>query len=196
MSSLIGLVLGLFFLFAAWTAYRRTSLDETRDRLFDLRERIRAFFSAPGRSLDDPAYAALRDYLNGFIRFAEDARFVKMIYVSAKLSPHILAHLRQRIDLSLRSNDPSVVSLIDETRGLAVRIIQAYLFRTSTLAWALVILVAPAVIFDLAKKRMAPPLASLREAIRMRLVERPALRGSTIEQCAMFCGRGMSAAAA
>jgi hypothetical protein len=46
MTSLVSTLIGVAFLLLAWRCWQRTMLDDTRDRLFDLRDGLRDDFAA------------------------------------------------------------------------------------------------------------------------------------------------------
>lgn len=65
--------------------WRRTALDTCRDHLFDLREQVRDHFLAHGIPLSHPAYKQLRDMLNGYLRYTEDATLISFVCRTAHL---------------------------------------------------------------------------------------------------------------
>ena len=53
---------------------KRTVLDHTRDKLFDLRDQIRADHLANGWGLENDAYKNLRKMLNAYLRYTSSVR--------------------------------------------------------------------------------------------------------------------------
>ena len=71
---------GILGFLLAWNfLWRPTLLDDTRDRLFDLRDAARAWFVKNGYGLAHPAYLELRGMLNASIRYTEKLSLAKFM---------------------------------------------------------------------------------------------------------------------
>lgn len=75
----IELAIGLLILITGWQLWRKVSLDECRDNLFDLRKHLRNTFLENGFELDDPVYQEARYLLNGKIRLADSVTFLNLL---------------------------------------------------------------------------------------------------------------------
>ena len=114
---------------------RKTVVDTCRDHLFDLREETRAFFSTNGRTLNDPAYLALRDQINGYIRFIEHATFTRVFITSQQIqgNKELWNHLRQKHDERFASNDVETQKFVTKIRQASSFHIHGFVLHSSPL---------------------------------------------------------------
>lgn len=79
---------------------RKTILDNSRDKLFDLRDELRTTFLERGWELSSPMYKKLRDLLNGHLRFTEDYSVSKIVFMetAVKSNQHLEAELHTRFE--------------------------------------------------------------------------------------------------
>jgi hypothetical protein len=132
---------GLLFAVAGWRyVWRRTALDEARDRLFDLRESVRDEFIRRELPLDHPLYIALRGLLNGHLRHTESASFSILIafHVAVNNQPEVRAALKEHIEKRFGCTDPGLAEFAKQTREQAALIMMGYVIETSVLALAFV----------------------------------------------------------
>jgi hypothetical protein len=133
--------IGIILMLAGWRfVWRPTTLDEARDRLFDLRESVRSEFVRRGISLDHPLYVALRDLLNGHLRHTESASFSTLIafHVSVISQPEVREALQEHIEKRFGCSDPDLAKFAKQTREQASLVMVGYVIETSVLALALV----------------------------------------------------------
>lgn len=76
----LSLLIGLIALFAAWNSWKDVNAEIARDKLFDLRDEWRVFWSKTGRSFDEPIYGQVRQRLNQHLRYTKKFRFVGLLY--------------------------------------------------------------------------------------------------------------------
>lgn len=97
---------------------KRTVLDHTRDKLFDLRDEVRETFIAREWDLGSPAYKKLRDLLNGHLRFTEDYSIWKVAYLSAAIekNPHLEAEMQAKFEKTFTSNIPDQLEYMHAVR--------------------------------------------------------------------------------
>lgn len=76
----LSLLIGLIALFAAWASWKDVNAEIARDKLFDLRDEWRVFWSKTGRSFDEPIYGQVRERLNQHLRYTKTFRFVVLLY--------------------------------------------------------------------------------------------------------------------
>lgn len=136
MSELIFLVIGLFILALAWRSWKITALDETRDRLFDIRDNLRTWFIANGYGLDHPICHGLRNLMNAHLRFTEEARFIGILYLMQHMNADLIAAVMAELNARFETDDPRLSELVKVTRRDAARTVQLYMVKTSTLAMA------------------------------------------------------------
>ncbi len=138
-SVLLGI--GIIVTMLGWRyVWRPTTLDEARDRLFDLRESVRDEFLRRGLPLDHPLHMALRSLLNGHLRHTESASFSILIafHVAVIDQPEVRAALKEHVEKRFGCTDPQLAELAKQTREQAALIMLGYVIETSVLALALV----------------------------------------------------------
>lgn len=134
--SLLGLMFGLLLLMASWSAFKRSLLDHTRDELFDLRDGLREHFLAKGIVLDHPVYLELRRLLNIYIRFAQEVRFVGMVYFVGRARREQIERIKAEMDERFQTDDPELARYVEDIRVQAAAVIRTHMVMSSTLAWA------------------------------------------------------------
>ncbi len=93
-------------------------MDKTRDKLFGLRQETRDYFLQSGRGLDHPLYAALRDIVNGHLRYAESltmSRFVVWARWHSK-HPTEAEQMRLRVEAPFQTNDQELAAFAMNVR--------------------------------------------------------------------------------
>lgn len=144
--------LNMLLVMAVWKyMLRKTILDSSRDKLFDLRDNLRSTFVKNGWDLGSPSYKHLRDLVNGHLRFTEEMSLSRIAYINEylKQSPELLAYQHEKIAKIFDSSDPAQKKFIEQFRKNSVTIVMEYTIYSS--GWLLIIalLVFP---FLLAKK--------------------------------------------
>lgn len=125
--------ISLLTLMGAFKRYRATMLDEYRDRLFDLRGKLRDYYCERGLDMASPHYAAMREMVNAHIRYLEETRLTSLAYFAQRLAklgvdvPRMVA----RIDKSFATGDAATDAFSASIRLAAVRVTQEYMVRTS-----------------------------------------------------------------
>lgn len=140
MPELVTFAVAALMLFFSWRVALRPSLQGLfKDRLFDVRDRVRAKF-AEKNQLDSPAYQTLRDIFNRYIRFVETASFSGTFGFSALLSkqPELAAEVTREIDRKFSFEDKELTKCAAEARRDACRIIQSYVFHSSFYSIAMI----------------------------------------------------------
>lgn len=108
----------LLALLSWWFAYKPSLLDKTRDELFDLRQEIRDYFLQSGRGLDHPMYAALRNLINGHLRYTESltmSRFIFWVHWHGK-HPQKAEQLRLRVEAPFQTDDRELAAFVMNVR--------------------------------------------------------------------------------
>lgn len=130
---------------------RKTILDNSRDKLFDLRDGLRTTFVKNGWDLGSPSYKHLRDLVNGHLRFTEEmslSRFSFMVGVLKK-NPKLVAYQHEKIGKVFESSDPAQKEFIENFRKQAVTVAMEYTIYSSGWLLIMALLVFP---FVLVKK--------------------------------------------
>lgn len=122
-------VLAVFFVWKHM--WRRTLLDTTRDRLFDLRDGARVWFLENGYTLDQPTYRALRRMLNCHLRHTERATLLSFIsYSVAKQIFHDYdALLDEKINAEFTTTDPQIAKYVSDVRSNASYILLNHMVK-------------------------------------------------------------------
>ena len=147
-------------------------LDHTRDKLFNLREEVRAQFLADGYGTAHPLYRKLRDLLNGHLRYTEEATFVRMILSMRSLAanPLLANELSKSFRRSFRTDDRALEAYVQSVLNRAAIISMNHAVLQSALAMLIVsaVLVAKALRAFLtwaqSKSKNANPMRHVRVA--------------------------------
>ena len=107
---------------------KRTVLDHTRDKLFDLRDQIRADHLANGWGLENDAYKNLRKMLNAYLRYTEIYSIWKIISLHRNLSknPHLTEFVRKKINTSFATKNEKQAQYIQLVREKAFVILTEF----------------------------------------------------------------------
>lgn len=130
----IGTILMVF----SWSyMWRPTVLDSARDKLFDLRDRtVRAYFIERGLGLDHPVYLALRELLNGHLRYTESLSFFRFVSLAAWTAQHMEIDKARRlgIESKFKTDDPALLELVRKVREQSTMIMIEYMVESSVVA--------------------------------------------------------------
>lgn len=109
----------ILLVLAAWRfMVKRTVLDHTRDKLFDLRDEVREVFLSKGWDLNSPEYKKLRGLLNGHLRFTEEYSIWKVAYLNliVEKNENVRAEMNARFEKVFASNIPEQLDYIHSVR--------------------------------------------------------------------------------
>lgn len=138
----IGMLYGLF----VWKAWKKTSLDECRDKLFDIRDDARAYFLRRGIPLDDPVYQGLRKLINAQIHYTKRLTFPTFVAMTLAMkdSRELMAEVRREINQSLVTKDEELAAYIKKARSAASDALMQYIGETSAFILLVVFITWPA----------------------------------------------------
>jgi hypothetical protein len=127
--------ISLLALIEAYKRYRATTLDEYRDKLFDLRGKFRDYYLDHGLNMDSSHYVLMREMLNAHIRYLEETRLTSLAYFSQRLATRKVDvhHLAKQMENSFNTGDAVDDAFSASIRLAAVRVTQRYMLRTSFL---------------------------------------------------------------
>jgi D-alanyl-lipoteichoic acid acyltransferase DltB (MBOAT superfamily) len=132
MATLISILISFTLLTIAWHCWKITLRDWVRDRLFDLRDEWRTYWVATGRDMNAKTYKDVRDYLNNYLRYTNDLRFVTLFYL--KIKNPLLQVITADHNKLFATPDADLSAVIQKIRLRAAFAVQAYMCFTSLLA--------------------------------------------------------------
>lgn len=175
--------IGILGILVWWRSWTKTSLDNARDRLFDLRDRNRKWFIENGYNLNHPLYKEMRDCINALLRYTETARFSTFVYMSRTIPKVIKADTQAQFENRFDTSDQKLRQHLQSTRGMAIRAFQRYMFETSVTLVIVGILAVPfAVLFTL-HAGLSHIIENSRRAT-LNAIDRCILRPQTVEMIA------------
>lgn len=126
---------------------RKTILDTSRDKLFDLRDELRATFVKNEWDLGSPIYKKLRDLLNGHLRFTEEFSIWEFVCFEALFGrdKKLRDESRTKIQKTFVSADPRQQEFITSIRRRAVVVVMEFTVYNSGLLLIASIVFAPVV---------------------------------------------------
>ncbi len=127
---------------------RKTILDHTRDKLFDLRDEVRETFIQKKWDMNSPIYKKLRDLLNGHLRFTEEFSIWKItcLEVEIKKNPDALDELHTRVQKTFATDNPEQQKFIEGIRARALATVMNYAVFSSGFLLLVSILLSPFVV--------------------------------------------------
>jgi hypothetical protein len=101
---------------------RPTILDHSRDRLFDLRDELRATFAKNDWQMDSATYRSLRDLVNGYLRFTEEVSVFRIAYFKTVIKKDLALekHLQERVNRMFESAQPDQKAVVMDIRRRAL----------------------------------------------------------------------------
>jgi len=136
----------ILLLMAVWKfMLRKTILDHSRDKLFDLRADVRTTFIRNGWDLNSSAYMKLRDLINGHLRFTEEMGLSRTIYFTARVreNKELQAFMHERIQRVFATNDAAQRAYIEKIRRNALTVSLEYSIYSSGYFLILAMVMAP-----------------------------------------------------
>lgn len=141
MATLISILISFTLLTIAWHCWKITLRDWVRDRLFDLRDEWRTYWVATGRDMNAKTYKDVRDYLNNYLRYTNDLRFVTLFYLCVKIKNPLLQVITADHNKLFATPDADLSAVIQKIRLRAAFAVQAYMCFTSLLAVGILFIV-------------------------------------------------------
>lgn len=130
--------INILIIMALWHfMIKKTVLDNTRDKLFDLRDEIRRVHLEQGWDIGSDIYGSLRQMINSYLMYTETYSVWTVAAVRTELSQSQNANLRDhlcaRIDSHFRSTSPEQQKYIAKVRSQAARALIEYSVSSSGL---------------------------------------------------------------
>lgn len=130
----------------AWSKiWSKTVLDDTRDRLFDLRDESREWFLKNGYTLDNRVYISLRKLLNSHIRHTESLSFTRYIAVIKMLctDKEFREYIDGHIQASFWTEDEAISRYVSGVRAKAAATIERHIITGSFSLMAIGVTLTP-----------------------------------------------------
>jgi hypothetical protein len=121
-------------LMAVWHfMLKKSILDTHRDRLFDLRDQLRAEYIAHGWDLGSPMYKKLRDLVNSYLRFTDSFSLVEFMLVETKVKRQreLKDALKAKFEKEFRGQSDAEQEFIQKFRAETVQVMMSYMILSS-----------------------------------------------------------------
>jgi len=143
-TTLLGIGILAFMGMWRWMA-RPTYLDEARDQLFDLRDDlVRPFFLKQKAGLHHPQYIALRNLINGHLRYTESVSLLGFVVMLVWMSRNEAAarSLQVKHEAAFSTDDQEVREFGEKIRKEASWIMMGYTIKTSVIGRTLLFIIS------------------------------------------------------
>jgi hypothetical protein len=112
---------------------KKSVLDDHRDKLFDLRDSLRATFVTKGWGLESPIYGRLRNLINSYLRFTDHYSFWEFTALESgvKHSEELQVALKERVDKKFATSIPEQQEFVKQFRREAVSVMMSYMIVSS-----------------------------------------------------------------
>ena len=128
---------------------RKTILDHSRDKLFDLRDALRAKYQDEGWDMSSPTYGKLRDLLNGYLRFTEDYSIWKLVCIKVEVESNSDLHveLHEKFEMMFLTVEPAQREFVRRVRSQARGAVLEFAVFSSGFLLFLTAVIMPFVVF-------------------------------------------------
>lgn len=127
--------IGILFSVLLWKyVWIKTHLDDTRDRLFDLRDiTLHNYFKNHELGFEHPIYVQLRKLINGHLRHTESLTIWELMFTlnSIKKGSEIDMHMSAVIDRRFFTKEQETKKLIEQVRLESTGILMQYMIFSS-----------------------------------------------------------------
>lgn len=141
--------LNILFLILLWHfVAKRTVIDHARDKLFDLRDQIRADHLANDWGIESDAYKNLRKMLNAYLRYTETYSIWKIVSLHSDLSRNseLREHIRKRVNSNFATENIQQAKYIQSIRDQAFVVLAEFSICHSGLLIVLSLVMMPFVL--------------------------------------------------
>lgn len=126
---------------------KKTLLDHTRDKLFDLRDEVRRVHLEREWSIDTDLYGNLRSMINAYLRYTENYSVWQVGALRVELSRQAQTGLREHlvacIDANFKSGTPDQQKYVADVRRRAGNALTDFAVYNSGLLVLLTVLITP-----------------------------------------------------
>lgn len=127
----IGALLAFTALLVAWKCWKKTARAAVRDRLFDLRDELRAHYVRNNLDMTDGVYGKTRELLNKMLLYAKSMRMMGYIVFASQIDRSVVEAAAADFDESIKKCDDATAKLIKRIRRQACEAILVYMAATS-----------------------------------------------------------------
>lgn len=140
--------INMLILMAVWHfMVKKTLLDTTRDKLFELRDEVRRVHLERGWSIGDEVYGNLREMINAYLRYTETYSVWNLVAVRTELSQPSNASLRDHLaahfDAKFKTSSPEQQKYIRGVRDRAGTALMEYSVYSSGLLLLVAVMATP-----------------------------------------------------
>jgi hypothetical protein len=127
---------------------RKTILDHARDKLFDLRDAVRAKYLTERWDMDSATYRKLRDLINGHLRFTEDYSIWKLVFIKIEVESNRDLHidLQDKLKKVFLTVEPEQREFVKKVRSQAMGTVVEFAVFSSGFLLFLTTLITPFVV--------------------------------------------------
>ncbi len=132
-TAIVGQIILFFITFLAFWylffwMYRQHTIDQFRERMFELRDTLFDDAADGLISFDHPAYTTLRRTMNGFIRFGHRISLFEIFIIMATNKPQTKSSFAVKYSDALRGLEPRVVERLNihKERMIELVVIQSF----------------------------------------------------------------------
>lgn len=127
------LLAGLWWFFTG--PWRQLRIDETRQSLFELRDKLFDMAADGELDFDAPAYGRARDQLNGMIRFTHQVSLIRLVVMAVlyRRDRTLIDRYQQSVEAELRALPPAVANEVRAIVSTAHLILLHHALVTSLL---------------------------------------------------------------
>jgi len=190
MTEVIVFAVAILWLMLIWIKmWQNTFLDNSRDKLFDLRQEVRQYFVSKGIPLDNPVYVNLRMLINKQIRYLEDLTIFDVVSFANIHNKRLINYLERRVNKLFDSDDQELNDFTKKIRQESVNVLLTHMFQTSLLLISLTLMVATIIFIGNIFKSLSISLKAFRgaffkvaDSFTNKMLKRP----SMIEEAAFY----------
>ncbi|MTW11403.1 hypothetical protein GM658_12430 [Pseudoduganella eburnea] len=127
---------------------KRSLLDTHRDKLFDLRDNLRATFRKNDWDMNSPIYRHVRDLLNGYLRYTERFSYSEFNYIetAVKHNKDLQRAMKERFERNFVCDSVDQSKYIAALRHEARQIMMSYMLTSSGWMVLLIVFFLPIVV--------------------------------------------------
>ena len=157
--------LNILLIMGAWHfVMKKTLLDRTRDRLFDLRDELRQVHIEQNWTMDTNAYSSLRAMINACLRYTENYSVWGVIWLQTNLSrrsKELNQALIRLMDEEFKALTPQQQRYVADVRQRACLTLIDFAIHNSGLLALMTILAMPFVLIRILKEHFLNGMSTL-----------------------------------
>lgn len=128
---LLDTLLAFIVLVFVWRCWKKTARALVRDKIFDLRDKLRNHYVDNCLDMNDGAYEKTRSRLNSLLRYTKSMRMVGFIYFASSVDTKMVNAASADLDIIIEKCDNKTAELITQIRCQACETVLLYMAATS-----------------------------------------------------------------